>query len=285
MAKRSSTAPTRTRRQTLARLARRLALVALALGLAAAWVWQRTLPLTGVSVVGNVHAETEDVLRLVRLEPDSTALFSIDADLVADRAVRHPWVRAAAIRRLPTGTLRIAVEERQPAALVLAPDGRPSHFLDAAGYAMPVRPGAIVDVPVLRGAPPYHPTQPVASASLRELLAALATADDEADALVSEVAWSPRRTTVWTTPSGGRETLPVRLGATGQAEQLARLHAFWTQAVLPRPDAPIQAVDLRFDGQVVTREAVPTVLARSAEPVPEAASPPEAAPRVADAAP
>ena len=281
MATRSSTTRAHARRQTLARVARRLALVALALGLGAAWVWQRTLPLTGVSVVGNVHAEAEDVLRLVRLEPDSTALFSVDADLVADRAVRHPWVRAASIRRLPTGTLRIRVEERQPAALVLARDGRPSHFLDAAGYAMPVRPGAIVDVPILRGAPVYHPTQPVASASLRELLAALATADAETDALVSEVAWSPRRTTLWTAPSGGRETLPVRLGRTGQAEQLARLSAFWTQAVLPRPDAPIEAVDLRFDGQVVTTEPVPTVLASStapAEPIPEAASPPETAP-------
>ena len=279
MATRSSTTPTHTRRQKLARLGRRLALVALALGLVAAWVWQRTLPLTAVSVVGNVHAEAEDVLRLVHLEPDSMALFSVDTDLVADRAVRHPWVRAASIRRLPTGTLRIAVEEREPAALVLARDGRPSHFLDAAGYAMPVRPGAIVDVPVLRGAPAYHPTQPVASPSLRELLAALATADAETDALISEVAWSPSRTTVWTTPSGGRETMPIRLGQAGQADQLARLSAFWTQAVLPRPDAPIEAVDLRFDGQVVTTEAIPTVLARSAgaaDPVPEAASPPEA---------
>jgi cell division protein FtsQ len=148
------------------------------------------------------------------------------------------------------------VEERQPAALVLGTDGRPSHFLDARGYAMPVRRGALADVPVLRGAlPDYHPTQPVSSRSLRELLAALASADAETDALISEVVWSPNKTVLWTTPTSDRETLPVRLGLTGQADQLRRLHAFWTQAVLPRPDAPIEAVDLRFEGQVVTQEA------------------------------
>ena len=251
-----ASASSRTTRQKLGRLIRGLSLVALVLGLAAAWVWQRTLPLKQVTVVGNAQAQDEDVIRLVRATPDSVALFGLDPSLMADRAERHPWVREAHIRRLPTGTLRIRVEERQPAALVLGSDGRPSHFLDAQGYAMPVRRGALADVPVLRGAvPDYHPTQPVASRSLRELLAALASADAETDALISEVVWSPRRTTLWTTPTSDRETLPVRLGTTGQSGQLRRLHAFWHQAVLPRPDAPIEAVDLRYEGQVVTKEA------------------------------
>jgi len=255
----------------LGRIVRRLALVALALGLVAAWVWQRTLPLKQVAVVGNVQAQDEDVIRLVRTTPDSVALFSLTPALIASRAERHPWVREAHIRRLPTGTLRVRVEERQPAALVLGADGRPSHFLDASGYAMPMRRGALADVPVLRGAiPDYHPTQPVPSRSLRELLAALASADAETDALISEVVWAPSKTTLWTTPTSDRETLPVRLGRTGQADQLRRLHAFWTQAVLPRPDAPIEAVDLRYEGQVVTKEAdlpTSTVLA-SALPTP-----------------
>ena len=258
MGKKTKKAPARSTRQKLARLAVRLAFVALAIGLAAAWMWQRTLPLKQVTVVGNVQAQDEDVIRLVHTTPDSVALFSLDPALMADRAERHPWVREAHIRRLPTGTLRIRVEERQPVALVLGTDGRPAHFLDASGYAMPMRRGALADVPVLRGAlPDYHPTQPVDSRSLRELLAALASADAETDALISEIVWTPNRTTLWTTPTSSRGTLPVRLGRTGQADQLQRLHAFWHQAVLPRPGAPIEAVDLRFEGQVVTKEAIP----------------------------
>lgn len=252
MATRSSQ-PTADRRR---RALRRLGLVALALGLGAAWVWQRTLPLAHVDVVGAVHADAAAVAALTEAVPDSVALFSLSPALIADRAQRHPWVRRAHVRRLPTGTLRVRVEERVPVALALGADGRPAHFLDAEGYAMPVEAAspAVYDVPVVHGAPAYHPVQPVESDTLRGLLGALARADAETVALVSEVDWG-RRPTLWTTPAGGHGSIPVRLGADDHDSQLRRLRAFWDQSVLPRPGAEFQLVDLRFDGQVVTREA------------------------------
>ena len=238
---------------------RGLGLVALALALGAAWVWQRTLPLRELAVVGAVHAPASEVAALTRAVPDSVALFSLDPGLLEDRVARHPWVASASVRRLPTGTLRIAVEERVPVVLVMDRAGRASHFLDAAGYAMPVAAAspALYDVPVLSGAPPYHPAQPVADAGLRSFLASLAAADDATQALVSEVAWG-RQATLWTTPVAAHGSLPVRLAtAEGHADQLRRLRAFWDQAVLPRPDVRFDLVDLRFDGQVVTRERAP----------------------------
>lgn len=254
------------------RILRRLGLVALALGLAAAWVWQRTLPLAGVAVVGAVHASADEVAELTGAVPDSVALFSLSPALVADRAQRHPWVRTASVRRLPTGTLRVRVEERVPVVLALDAAGRPSHFLDGEGFAMPTEAAvpAVYDVPVLHGAPAYHPIQPVESAALRGLLGALAHADAETLALVSEVEWGGR-VTLWTTPAGGHGSVPVRLGRDGHDDQLRRLRAFWDQSVLPRPDVEFRLVDLRFDGQVVTREggddAPPAALAaRAPEP-------------------
>ena len=246
------------RRRRLRRLVRALGVGVALLALGAAWVWQRTLPLERVAVVGAVHAPADEVARLTAVTPDSVALFSLSPALVGSRAARHPWVREAHVRRLPTGTLRVRVEERQPVALALDGDGRPSHFLDAEGYAMPVEAAApaLYDVPVLRGAPAYHPRQPVESAGLRSLLAALATSDAETQALVSEVEWG-RRVTLWTTPVAGHGSLRVRLGHAGHASQLRRLRAFWDQAVLPRPETPFRLVDLRFEGQVVTREGEP----------------------------
>ncbi len=246
------------RRQRRRRVLRVVGLVAGALGLAAAWVWQRTLPLERIDVVGADHAPAEEIVALTAAEPDSVALFSLSPALIADRAQRHPWVAAATVRRLPTGTLRVAVEERQPVVLVLDGSGRPSHFLDAEGYAMPVAAASptVYDVPVLRGAPAYHPTQPAESAGLRSLLAALAAADGATQALVSEIDWG-RRVTLWTTPVEGHGSVAVRLGHDGHASQLRRLRAFWDQSVLPRPDTPFGLVDLRFEGQVVTREGEP----------------------------
>ncbi len=246
------------RRARRERLARRAGLVVLALALAAAWTWQRTLPLERVAVVGAVHAPADEVAALANVTPDSVALFSLSPALIADRAQRHPWVEAASARRMPNGTLRIAVEERRPVVLVLDGNGRPSHFLDAEGFAMPASGAtpALYDVPVMHDAPPYHAVQPVESAGLRSLLAALATADPAELALVSEVDWG-RQVTVWTTPAGGHGSVQVRLGQRDQARQLRALRAFWDQSVLPRPETPFEVVDLRFDGQVVTREGEP----------------------------
>lgn len=255
MAKRTLT-QRRARRRKLLRMAG-AGLLVLALG--AAWIWQRTLPLERIEVAGAVHAPTDEVIALTRAVPDSVSLFALSPALLADRAQRHPWVEAATVRRLPTGTLRIAVEERIPVVLVLDGAGRPSHFLDAAGFAMPAAAAspALYDVPVLTGAPPYHPTQPVDSPGLPSFLTALATADAATQALVSEIRWRPRPT-LWTTPVAAHGSLPVRLDPAGDpADQLRRLRAFWNQAVLPRPEVRFDTIDLRFDGQVVTREADP----------------------------
>ena len=248
--------PTKAQRQERRqRLARRAGVIMLTLLLGAAWMWQRTLPLERIAVVGAVHTPAAEVAALTGAVPDSVALFSLSPALLADRAQRHPWVRTASVRRMPTGALRIAVEERRPVVLALDAAGRPSHFLDAEGYAMPVAGAApaLYDVPVLHNAPPYHAVQPVESAGLRSLLAALAAAEPATVALVSEIDWG-EEVTVWTTPAGGHGPIRVRLGHADQARQLRALRAFWDQSVLPRPDTPFDLVDLRFDGQVVTRE-------------------------------
>ena len=105
----------------------------------------------------------------------------------------------------------------------------------------------------MTGAPDYHPVQPVESASLRSLLAALARADAPTHALVSEIDW--RRGERWTTPTSSHGSTRVRIGRSGHTDQLRRLRAFWDQAALPHPEVSFDVVDLRFAGQVVTREA------------------------------
>lgn len=248
-------AKTRPPRRRLRRLLLGAGLVALVALVALAWRWQQALPLERVSVRGHVRADSAEVVRLAAL-PDSVALYSLDPALVADRARRAPWVREARVRRLPSGTLSIAVEERAPVALVVAADGRPSHYLDREGYALPLRPADPFDVPLLRGrVPAYHPTQPAADAALLRLLDALATADAETAALVSEVTLGAGgEARLRTTPDDAHGALTVRLSG-DYAAQLRRLHAFWHQAVLPRPETRFESVDLRFDGQILTREA------------------------------
>ena len=266
----TSTKPTRTTRTRPAprpgrtgRLMRRVAVLVLLVVLGAAWWWQRTLPLREIAVSGTVHADPAEIARLTEARPDSDLVFSLSPALMADRAERAPWVRVAHVRRLPSGTLAVRVEERVPVVLVMR-GGSPSGFFDADGVALPLdspldSAAVPYDLPLLTGSVPEVALgERTESATLRETLAALASADAATSALVSEVEWrGAGRSVLWTAPAGGHPSIPVRIGRTGVAGQLARLRAFWDQSVLPRPNTLFRTVDLRFGGQVVTQEGAP----------------------------
>lgn len=232
-----------------------LVILMLVLGGLLGWQWQARQPLTGVEVTGNVHAGPDALVDLAGLDT-SLALYDVDPVIVADRVRRHPWVADARVWRLPTGKLSIHVQEREPAVLALDRRGRPERFLDPSGFQMPVVAGAAYNVPLLRGLEEaYNPVLPIEHEGLRELLAVLSGLDPELDALISELELKPRGE-IWlhTTPLTDHDSIPVRLGRTGYARKLQRLHAYWRQAVLPQPQKVFRMIDLRFDSQIITQE-------------------------------
>jgi cell division protein FtsQ len=221
------------------------------------WRWYRALRCTRIVVTGTQYAETEALIALTRVDT-GTVLFDVAPALVADRVRRHPWVAQAEVSRQPwpVGTLRIHVTERTPAALVLDVAGRPAHYLDQAGYLMPLKPEAVYDVPLVHGLTGrYSLARPVPSPALVDCLLALGQAPAAVNALVASLEVR-QGGEVWvhTAPAGARGAIPVRLGHDGFAEKLARLHAFWHQTVLQRPDKTFTLIDLRFDRQIVARE-------------------------------
>ena len=250
--------------------ARALAVLAGLFALAAlgwlGWSWRAGVPLETIEVAGVQHADVDSLVALARIDP-AAPLFSIDPVLVADRVRRHPWVASATVKRRLAGVLTISVEEREPVALALDGRGRPSHYLDAGGYGLPLEapseaavPVASYNVPLLRGVgAAYHPVQPVENPAVRALLEAVAEADPETRLLLSELEITPEGNVEgWLTPlRAGGPSIPVLLGYGDFDEKLRRLRAFWQQAVQTRPSRTFEKIDLRFDGQVVTLEAAP----------------------------
>jgi len=217
------------------------------------------LPVVDVEIRGNVHAAADELLSLASV-PDSSLLFDLDTQLLAEQVERHPWVREASVRRWMTGTVSISVDERQPVMLALSPDGRPWMYLDAYGYAMPVTETsrrAGYDLPLLTGRlPAVDQAAPLADAPLRRLLAALAQTGPSVDALITGVERRPGGDLVLiTSPTPGGSSIPVAMGRDRFDEKLGRLEAFWEQAILNKPDRPIRRIDLRFEGQIVTEES------------------------------
>lgn len=218
------------------------------------WRWQATLRVTDVHVAGTEHAAPDSIRALARVDTGAV-LYDVEPALIADRVRRHPWVEDAAVMRLPTGTLRIGVTERTPAALAMADDGTPAFYVDRAGFCMPLPDSADYDVPLLYGlADAYSPARPIAHAAARAVLAAVEAS--EMDDLVGEVVVAPDSTVqLYTRPTGTHDAIAVRLGRGGFPRKLNRLQAFWEQAVVPRPHTQFSRIDLRFDSQIVTKEA------------------------------
>jgi cell division protein FtsQ len=226
------------------------------LAVAGATLWLTRVRLMRVEVRGVPVAWTAEVARLAGVQ-HGDRLFDLRPALLEDRVRRHPYVARAEATRLPWGVLRLTVRPRVPVALALDPRGDPAALLDAEGYAMPLPAALPDDLPLVHGAAlPVNRSTPLASGSLRRLLADLPRLGPAEDALVSDfqVAASGEIVLV-TAPTPEGQALRVRLGREDFAGRLERFSRFWHQAVLTRPRHRFQTIDLRFHGLVVTREA------------------------------
>ena len=224
------------------------------------WRWRASATVDRVAVTGTQHAPPDSVRRLARVD-SGAVMVGVDPTLVADRVTRHPWVKNATVTPHWTyGTLTVAVTERTPAALAVDRLGGPAYYLDRAGYAMPLPDSAGYDVPIVRGldadAPWTRPDSAHSPSSLRRVLAALPDAG-VAD-LVAEIEVRRDESVQLTTaPVGSHDAIPVRLGAGDVSKKLRTLRAFARQVLARRTDGPIEHIDLRFGGQIVTREQPP----------------------------
>jgi cell division protein FtsQ len=217
------------------------------------WQWQASVEMEEIAVTGVRHAPTDTVRHLARVD-SGTVMETIDAALVADRVSRHPWVKGVNVtKQRARRTLHLGITERVPAALAIDRQGDPAFYLDRSGYAMPIPDSADYDVPLVRGFDAeYHPVRQLAPPSLRGAIRALHTTGTKS--LVAEVVVQPDSSIRFlTAPIGGHGPLPVRMGTGDFSGKLRQLRAFTEQVLARSSDAEIGEIDLRFDGQVVTR--------------------------------
>ncbi len=220
------------------------------------WQWRANVTVDRVAVTGAQHAPP-DTLRHLAGVGRGTAMTAVAPTLVADRVARHPWVKGATVEtRWMQGTLVVAVTERTPAALAVDAQGRPAYYLDRSGHAMPLPDSAGHDVPLVQGleaeAPWTRPDTAQSPSSLRRVLRALPEVG--AADLVAEIEMrADDAIRLTTTPIGPHDALPVHLGRGNAARKLRTLRAFARQVLASPPQEPVERIDLRFDGQVVTR--------------------------------
>lgn len=197
-------------------------------------------------VVEGTSATTPDSVERVLASWKGRNLAEISLDRVAADATRDPWVRHASVKRVLPDTLKVAVEERVPAALAVVRGL--VHVVDSGGFVMgPAGPGLAFDLPILSGFDGLTGADlERALAGAVDRLAALRTADPDFAAGLSSIDFaSPDRLAVSTVQPGPRLYL--------DPEKPDRNLADWLRlrADLTRRAGELVYADLRWEGRIV----------------------------------
>ncbi len=222
-------------------------LIPVSAGASIAWNHLRNRPCTQVRLHGVQYTDRAVLKALIS--------DTMDAQIVADRLRRHPWVRSSRAACYVTGTLNVWIDERVPRALVLTPGEAPDYYVDRVGFMMPLDALIAFDVPVVHGvSEPYRPLKPVEDPGMRTLLALLPNLDASTDSLISELVFDGSELVVITCPTPAGPVARVHLGRNEWHKRLTWLNAFWKQQILAHPYRRYERIDLRFEGQIITEE-------------------------------
>jgi len=148
-------------------------------GVLAAWAvltgvaGSQLLAIENIEVTGNDRLSAADVTALAAL-PEGATLLRFDAPRVEERLMESPWIAAVTLHRQPPSTLRIAVIERVPVAMV--DTGMSFWYVDGDARVLTESvPATVTVLPVIRDLPDFaaEPGLRSASKALRNALAVL----------------------------------------------------------------------------------------------------------------
>jgi hypothetical protein len=228
-----------------------LGIVLLLVSVVTGLMYTRGGKVTAVDVSEMVYTQPEAVIGAAQIELGSEIDSVGYLDAIA-RVEKLPYVKRASMRLRPNGTLGIQVEERQPIARLVS-DGVQA-MVDADGVMMPLVEGATPDVPVLRGFRVQRGDTLKSDAFriARDFLLA-AAGSPLAGITLGETTYDPREGVV---ALSSESRVRVLFGKEGFEERLRHWDAFYGQVVPQKGIARFTSVDLRYRGQIITKESI-----------------------------
>ena len=221
----------------------------------------------GIAVLAGLYRERTVVIREIRYEgiefvdrerleqrievPTGIRPDSLDFLEIIREAEQIDYVRYASVSVEPSGDLVITVTERQPIAMLA--DGAQKIYVDRDGVRLPIVLGTAVDVPILYGfdAGPMRDT--LRSAEWRRARDFLVEMNRRpvSNTTISEVAWTGEEGIVALSHEHG---VKLVFGNSDFGRRLRNWEAFYSEIIREKGIRSMQSVDLRFEGQIVTRE-------------------------------
>lgn len=225
------------------------AILLLGLAVVGGLYWSSTMKVQQVKFEGNHFVSKED-LELVNI-PTGVNPDSMDFREIINQFEKIPYVQHADISVEPSGNLSVQITERKPIAMLI--DGEKNIYIDQSGIRLPKVLGKKVDVPILYGFSASPMSDTLNSEAFQRTSDFLITARNKpvSNATISEVAWTENEGIVALTNQNGVKLI---FGKGDFGNRLRNWEAFYGEVVKQKGIETMQSVDLRFKGQIVTRE-------------------------------
>ena len=230
-----------------------VALVILLMGTAgiAAYYWQQNLRVKQVLVKGNYFTPTEAIISKAAItegiKPDSLDLENIIKSIESLHYVQSvtPFVD-------PLGNVELNVQERYPIALLVK--GNNEIYVDAFGVRLPIISGKTQNLPLVYGFDARMRPDTLNSEAFVQIRNFLigARRNEFGWATISEVTYDKQEGVVALSHENG---VKLVFGVNNFDHKLENWEAFYSQVIEVKGIQTMQQIDLRFENQVVTREA------------------------------
>lgn len=226
------------------------AILLLGVAIMAGLYWERTATVQSVRF-SNAYFVSDEELEQQADIPLGVKPDSLDYKGIMDRVKKIPYVKDAQVRVEPSGDLVIHITERRPLALLA--DGTHKFYVDAEGMQLPLVLGKAVDVPVLYGFETTSPGDTLKSKNFEVVSRFLKhiAQNPVYDATISEVAWTEAEGVVALSNDNGVKLI---FGKGDFETKLRNWEAFYAGVIRQKGMENMETVDLRFRGQIVTRE-------------------------------
>lgn len=225
------------------------ALFVLGLAVISGFYWSSELTVQKIRYTGNYFVSSEELQNIeipAGVSPDSINFIEI-----TDRIEKIPYVKRAEVSLEPSGNLLISISERKPLAMLS--DGSQKIYVDRYGHRLPMIRGKTADVPILYGFSTGPVDDTLKSKSFDATADFLSTIGDRpvSDATISEIAWTESNGIVAITNQNGVKLI---FGKNDFNNRLRNWEAFYGDVVKEKGMEQMRSIDLRFRGQIVTRE-------------------------------
>ncbi|MFZ4619847.1 MAG: cell division protein FtsQ/DivIB [Bacteroidota bacterium] len=213
--------------------------------------WQKHVPVRQVSVEGVSVISKDEIVRLMKLPPN-VPMYELDLTSLQKNILTNSFVEKVVIQRDAPASLRVKVEERKPAAILLSGE---LYYIASDGTVLPyIASSETYDIPVISGMDSTSAVktgQKLFNPDVREALeivAASKSASDELFHAVSEIRLRKGHDLVLYSFESG---IPIIFGKGDAVKKMVKLDAFWQKFVRNNETKDIQYIDIRFDDQVV----------------------------------